>query len=113
MVGPAILAALSGIANAMEIVTFIQFIQEEAIQTSSLGTFLALRNGSYRGAALGINRTRLLVSYLRDVNDWAGWIAPYSKYCFADFCDAVDTNLEIYDDILLTKIKAGATLEES
>lgn len=103
-----LLPVLAGISNAMEIVTFIQFIEEEAIQTSSLGCFLALRSGSWKGAALGINKTRELVGYLRDVNNAAGWLAPYSKFCFADFCSAVETNLEIYDDILLTRLKAGA-----
>lgn len=103
-----ILAAISGIADAMEIITFIQFIEEEAIQTASLGTFMAIRNGSWKGASMGINKTRQIVAWLREVNDAAGWIAPYSKFCFADYCDACETNLNIYDDILFLKAKEKA-----
>ncbi|GAH64409.1 unnamed protein product [marine sediment metagenome] len=46
----AILPIIMGIANVMEIVTFIQFIEEEAIQSAALGVFLAIRGKSYRGA---------------------------------------------------------------
>jgi len=34
-----LLPILAGIANVMEIVTFIQFIEEEAIQTCSMATW--------------------------------------------------------------------------
>jgi len=88
----------------MEIVTFIQFIEEEAIQSASLGVFLAIRGKSYRGASLGITLLRgQLIPHLKDINDYVGWMAPYSKGCFADFILATETNLEIYEDILFAK----------
>ncbi|MBA7554004.1 hypothetical protein ES705_46614 [subsurface metagenome] len=101
-----LLPIIMGLANVMEIVTFIQFIEEEAIQSASLGVFLAIRGKSYRGASLGITLLRgELIPHLRDINDVCGWLAPYSKGCFADFILATETNLEIYDDILFGHFK--------
>ncbi len=101
-----ILPVLEGIANVMEVVTFIQFIEEEAIQSASLGVFLAIRGKSYRGASLGMSLLRgTLIPHLKDINDYAGWIAPYSKGCFADFILATETNLTIYEDILFAHRK--------
>jgi len=95
---------LKGIEAVMEIVTFIQFIEEEAIQSASLGVFLAIRSKSYRGASLGITLLRgQLIPNLKAINDNVGWMAPYSKGCFADFIIATETNLEIYEDILFAK----------
>ncbi|MBA7587274.1 hypothetical protein ES708_29299 [subsurface metagenome] len=97
----AILAALTGIANLMEIITFIQFIEEEAIQSAGLGVYLAIRGKSYRGASLGITLLRgQLIPHLKEINEYAGYAAPYSQGCFADFIVAAETNLEIYEDIL-------------
>jgi len=97
---------LTGLANVMEIVTFIQFIEEEAIQSAALGVFLAIRGKSYRGASLGITLLEgTLIPHLRDINDVVGWMAPYSKGCFADFILAQETNIEIYKDILFAKNK--------
>ena len=99
-----ILVALEGVVNVMEVVTFIQFIEEEAIQSAALGVFLAIRGKSYHGATLGITLLRdTLIPHLKDINDYAGWLAPYSKGCFADFILATETNLEIYQDILYAK----------
>lgn len=103
-----VLPVIKGIANAMEIVTFIQFIEEEAIQSAALGTFLAFRHGSIRGAALGINRTLVCLMHLKTINDTIGWVAIYSKGCFADFVEATETNVKIYEDLLLLKSKAKA-----
>ncbi len=99
-----LLPVLKGLVNVMEIVTFIQFIEEEAIQSAALGVFLAIRAKSYRGASLGITLLRgQLIPHLRDVNEYVGWLAPYSQGCFADFVLATETNLEIYEDILFAK----------
>ncbi|GAH88055.1 unnamed protein product, partial [marine sediment metagenome] len=93
MVGPAILASLTGLTNLMEIITFIQFIEEEAIQSASLGVFLAIRGKSIRGASLGMSLLRgRLIPNLKSINDYAGWMAPYSKFCFEDFIVAAETN---------------------
>lgn len=97
----AILAALTGVANLMEIITFIQFIEEEAIQSAGLGVFLAIKAKSYRGASLGITLLRgRLIPNLKDINEYAGYAAPYSQGCFADFIKAAEVNLDIYEDIL-------------
>lgn len=103
-----VMPVITGLINAMEIVTFIQFIEEEAIQSAALGTFLALRHNSIRGATLGITQTRTIVMHLETINESIGWVAIYSKGCFADFVNATRTNLEIYDDLLLTMAKAKA-----
>ncbi|MBA7622320.1 hypothetical protein ES703_29695 [subsurface metagenome] len=101
-----ILPVLKGIANVMEVVTFIQFIEEEAIQSASLGVFLAIRAKSMRGAVLGMQLLQgELIPHLKDINQYCGWIAPYSQGCFADFVKATETNLEIYRDILFAKKK--------
>ena len=98
------LALVGGLANVMEIITFVQFIEEEAIQSAGLGVFMAIRGKSYRGASLGITLLRgTLIPHLKDINDYVGWMAPYSKGCFADFIKATETNLEIYEDILFAK----------
>jgi len=95
------LVILQGIANVMEVVTFIQFIEEEAIQSAGLGVFLAIKAKSYKGASLGITLLRgQLIPHLKDINDTVGWMAPYSKGCFHDFILATETNLAIYEDIL-------------
>ena len=97
----ALLVVLQGLASVMEIVTFIQFIEEEAIQSASLGVFLALRNKHFAGASLAIGLLRgQLLPHLKEVNEYCGWMAPYSKGCFADFILATETNLEIYDGLL-------------
>lgn len=101
-----LLPILAGIANVMEVVTFIQFIEEEAIQSASLGVFLAIRGKSYKGASTGITLLRgVLIPHLRDINDYVGWMAPYSKGCFQDFILATETNLEIYEDVLFGHMK--------
>jgi hypothetical protein len=96
-----VLPAIQGVANVMEIVTFVQFIEEEAIQSAGLGVFLSIRNKSYRGASLGITLLRgTLIPHLKQLNTTYGWLAPYSRGCFEDFILATETNLEIYEDIL-------------
>jgi len=99
-----IMPVVAGIANVMEIVTFIQFIEEEAIQSASLGVFLAIRGKSYKGASLGMSLLRSeLIPHLKTINESIGWIAIYSKGCFGDFVKAAETNLEIYEDIMFAR----------
>lgn len=96
-----VMSMLSGVQDMMSAITFIQFIEEEAIQSAALGTFLALRARSPRAASLGISRCRIIVEHLRVINNGIGVAAPYSRGCFADFILATETNLEIYDELLL------------
>jgi len=100
------LVIIEGLANVMEVITFIQFIEEEAIQSASLGVFLAIRGKSYRGASLGMSLLRgTLIPHLKEINETVGFAAPYSKGCFADFILATETNLDIYEDILFAHTK--------
>lgn len=97
---------LAGLQAVMEIVTFIQFIEEEAIQSAALGVFLSIRAKSYPAATKGITLLRgTLIPHLKDINENVGWMAPYSQGCFADFILATETNLEIYEDILFAPKK--------
>ena len=101
-----LLPILQGLANVMEIVTFIQFIEEEAIQSASLGVFLAIRAKHYPGATYGMSLLRgQLIPHLKDINEYVGWMAPYSQGCFADFVAASESNLEIYEGILFAHKK--------
>ncbi|MBA7605835.1 hypothetical protein ES703_12970 [subsurface metagenome] len=97
-----ILAAIEGVANVMEIITFVQFIEEEAIQSASLGIFLAIRQKNNKAAYRGINLLEMvLIPHLREYNDYGGWLALYSKFCFEDFIAATEANVEVYKDLTL------------
>ena len=50
-----VLPVVKGLVMVMEAITFIQFIEEEAIQSAGLGAFLAIRSRDYRSAWLAIN----------------------------------------------------------
>lgn len=92
---------LVGVANVMEIITFIQFIHEEAIQSANLGVYLAVRSKSYPAASRGLGLLRgTLIPHLKNVNDFAGYLAPYSKLCFEDFIKASEANLDIMEEVL-------------
>ena len=93
---------LEGVMDVMSAVTFIQFIEEEAIQACQLGCYLALRYRAFKAASWSITTTRgTLLPHLKAINDHIGWLAPYSKGAFADFVTAVETNLIVYDELLL------------
>ena len=95
-----VLPILIGVANVMEAVTFVQFIEEEAIQSAGLGAFLAIRSRDYRSAWLAINLLENeLVPHLEIINSTFGWIAIYSQGAFYDFAKASRTNIEIYKNI--------------
>jgi hypothetical protein len=96
-----VLPVLAGVANIMETVTFIQFIQEEAIQSCALGIFLAIRQKKYYSAQQGLNVLEGTLCYhLELVNQAVGWLAPASKGAFQDFILATQTNIEIYHELL-------------
>ena len=95
---------LAGVANVMEVVTFIQFIEEEAIQSAGLGTYLALRAGVSTGTTKGLYRLDILCTHLEAMNDQVGWLAPYSKWPFEDFAAATRTNIDIFQDILFARL---------
>ena len=91
---------LAGVQMVMEAVTFIQFIEEEAIQAAGLGAFLAIRSRDYHSAWLAINLIENeLIPHLEVINEAVGWIAIYSQGAFYDFIQATKTNVEIYKNI--------------
>jgi hypothetical protein len=97
-----LLPVLTGVAEVMSAVTFIQFIEEESIQACMLGSFLALKAKNYKAANLAIQRTRgTLLLHLSLINQSLGWLAPYSKGCFQDYITATETLLEVYDMLFI------------
>ncbi|MBA7563198.1 hypothetical protein ES708_04851 [subsurface metagenome] len=69
---------------------------------SRLGVFLAIRQKNNKAAGRGITLLEMvLIPHLREYNDYAGWIALYSKFCFEDFILATEANVEVYKDLTL------------
>ena len=97
---------IQGVQFVMEAVTFIQFIEEEAIQACQLGCYLALRQKNYKAAARAIITTRsTLLYHLKAVNECVGWLAPYSKGAFQDFITATEATLDNYEELMLSTWK--------
>jgi len=95
-----VLPVIKGLLNVMQIVAFIQFIEEEAIQSAALGAFLAIRQRNYHAAWRAINLLEQeLIPHLEQINTYIGWASPYSMECFHDFVVATRMNIEIYKEI--------------
>lgn len=95
-----VMPVITGVFNIMEVVAFIQFIEEEAIQSAALGAFLSIRQRNYRCAWKAINLLDgELIPHLDRVNREIGWASPYSMGCFHDFVVASQLNVEIYKDL--------------
>ena len=95
-----VMPVIHGVVQVMEAITFIQFIEEEAIQAAGLGAFLAIRSRDYKSAWLAINLIENdLIPHLELINKEVGWIAIYSQGAFFDFLQATKTNVEIYKNI--------------
>jgi hypothetical protein len=96
-----VMPVLAGVEKVMQAVTFIQFIQEEAIQSCALSIFLAIRQRQYSTANLALyTLENVLLYHLKTVNDIVGWLAPYSKGAFQDFITATETSIETYKQLL-------------
>lgn len=84
----------------MSTVAFIQFIEEEAIQSAALGVFLAIRQRNYSAAWKAIDLLdKELIPHLEQVNTALSWLCPYAQGCFYDFVVASKMNVEIYKDL--------------
>lgn len=95
-----VLPVIKGVLDVMSAITFIQFIEEEAIQSAGLGAFLAIRSRDYNSAWLAIHLLEdELVPHLDSINSSVGWIAIYSKGAFYDFIQAQKTNIVIYKNL--------------
>jgi hypothetical protein len=101
-----VLPVLEGVTEVMSVVTFIQFIEEEAIQSAALGTYLALKAGVMPAVTKGMYRYDTIVTHLEAINSNLGWLAPYSKWVFQDFCEASRTNLAIFNDLIYARLAA-------
>jgi hypothetical protein len=99
-----VLPVLEGVADVMSAVTFIQFIEEEAIQAAGLGTYLAIRAGVTTGVTKGLARMDEVCTHLEAINSNLGWMAPYSYWPFKDFCLATRTNIDIFHDLLYARL---------
>jgi len=93
-------AVLMGIENVISAVVFVMFIYEEAIQTLSIGCYLAIKHKDIQGfdACLIELRDHAIPNLENCVNDW-GWIAPYAWPSFKAFCEASKQTLAVYEDI--------------
>lgn len=91
---------ITGIFNVMEVVAFIQFIEEEAIQSAALGAFLAIRQKNYHAAWKAINLLEQeLIPHLDQVNRELSWACPYALGPFHDFVVASRLNVDIYKEL--------------
>lgn len=103
-----ILPVLTGVSEVMSAVTFMQFIEEEAIQAAGLGTYLAFKGNCMPAVTKGMMRMDTVVTHLEAINDNLGWLAPWSKWAFKDFCQATRTNMEIFNDLIYARLAAAA-----
>lgn len=95
-----VMPVVTGAFSLMETVAFIEFIEEEAIQSAALGAFLAIRQRNYAAAWKAINLMENdLIPHLDAVNRELSWACPYAIGPFRDFINASKTNLEIYKDL--------------
>jgi len=95
-----IFPVIGQIEFVMSTVAFIQFIEEEAIQSAALGAFLSIRQRNYSAAWKAINLLdHELIPHLQAVNAQLSWLCPYAQGCFYDFIQASKMNVEIYKDL--------------
>ena len=96
-----VLPVLTKVWDVMELITFIQFIEEEAIQACQLGAYMAFRQKRYSAAAKAMNVTRgTLLYHLKMINEIVGPLAPASVGAFQDFITATEATLDVYMDLL-------------
>lgn len=95
-----IFPVITGAVEIMSTVAFIEFIEEEAIQSAALGAFLAVRQRNYPAARLAIDLLeKELIPHLDWINVNLAWACPYAIGCFHDFVLASKMNVEIYKEL--------------
>ena len=95
-----VLPVITGVTEVMSAITFIQFIEEEAIQTCSLGIYLAIRVRNFTAARQALETLEgTLLPHLITINNTFGWLAPYSKGCFQDYITACQAQIEVYKQL--------------
>jgi len=91
---------ISGIAEVMSVITFIQFIEEEACQTASLGAFMAIRARHYQAAQPCLDLIdNQLIPHLEWINSTIGPLAPYSVGCFYDYIQSAKANTTVLREL--------------
>ena len=102
VMGGLILPILEGVQWVMETVTFIEFICEESIQSCGLGVYIAIQQRNYSAAARALNTQKtILVPYLRTIVTTLGPLAPYSMGPFLAFVVASESNISVFEEILI------------
>ncbi len=95
-----VMPIITGAVELMSTVAFIEFIEEEAIQSAALGAFLAIRQRNYHAARLAIDLLdKELIPHLDAVNIQLSWACPYAIGPFHDFVLASKMNVEIYKEL--------------
>jgi hypothetical protein len=98
-----IMPTIEGVAFVMESITFIEFIQEEAIQSCALAAFMAIRSKRYDAARQCLDILEsTLIYHLELVNEAVGPLAPYSVGCFADFVTSAKLSAATMRSLLLS-----------
>lgn len=96
-----IMPIFQGLLNISESATFVQFIEEEAIQTCGMGAFLAIRAKNWKALSWCIQTlSSELIPHLKTINEIAGWLAPYSKGAFRDYVLASEVMVQVYEELL-------------
>jgi len=101
-----VMPTIAGLFNVMETVTFIEFIEEEALQAVGLGIFMALRQRNTKMAWKGIIVYKdVLIPHLELIWTGIGWASPATLGCFYDFIQACKLNAEIYMELATAMAK--------
>jgi len=91
---------LMGVENVISAVVFVMFIYEEAIQTSSIGCYMAIKHRDVNGLDGCILEMRdYAIPHLMNVVENWGWIAPYAWPSFWAFAEASKRTLTVYENI--------------
>jgi hypothetical protein len=104
MVAP--LAIAGAIAAALGTVAFVEFIYEEAVQSSTFPIYIAIQNRNYDVARLQIARSRRIVDSGDLFTSTVGFVNPLSYDAFKSFFNASRGQLDAYEKV----IAAGAPL---
>jgi len=95
-----VMPIITGIAEVMSTITFIQFIEEEACQTASLGAFLAIRSRHYSAAQPCLDLVeKEIIPHLEAINSTFGLFAPYSFGCFYDYIASAKASASVMREL--------------
>ena len=92
---------IEAILSIPDTCTFIEFIYEEAAQTTLFALYNAIKAGDKETARaiLDYLKLELLPDAVNFVAFW-GNLAPHTKTCFERFFDAVDYSAQVYEKMI-------------